>query len=681
MSNKSQQGNVEKKKSKRSWIAVWIPIALVFLIGWTMWYSFQPATVDTSEGLEILRGDTVESVYVNDATQRVGLELSKDYVHEATSPTDKERNLGKQVTFTFSRAQAEDLIKLIETNDPRQGYDVQNPQPTLLGSMLQLLLPIGLLLLGFYWLTTRVSGGRMMGAFGQSKAKEFNRENPEITFADVAGEDEAVEELQEIREFLANPTKFTSIGAKVPRGVLLYGPPGTGKTLLAKAVAGEANVPFFSMSGSEFMELYVGVGASRVRDLFEKAKKSAPAIIFVDEIDAVGRHRGSGIGGGSDEREQTLNQMLVEMDGFDDRTNVLMIAATNRPDILDPALLRPGRFDRQIAVEAPDMKGREAILRVHAKGKPMTSDVDLGQIAKRTPGFTGADLANVLNEAALLTARSNADLIDNRALDEAIDRVIAGPQKRTRVMNDHDKTVTAYHEGGHALCAAALRYTAPVTKVTILPRGRALGYTMVMPTEDRYSKTRNQLLDDLVYALGGRVAEELVFRDPSTGASNDIEKATSIARAMVTDYGMSDRLGPVKLGSGDTEPFVGREMGRPSKENSDAVTAIIDEEIRRFLDEAMREAWEILSRNRHVLDTLAQRLLDEETLNEQQLAEIFTAVIKQDERPVWNYQSDAAVEGTVWGKPVGLDSNSEPNTPEQPAPIHTGDAPQNVSEQ
>lgn len=681
MSKKSQQGNEEKKKSKRSWIALWLPIMLVLLIGWTIWYSFQPATVDTSEGLEILRGDTVKSVYVNDATQRVGLELSKDYVHKATSPTDKERNLGKQVTFTFSRAQAEDLIKLIETNDPRQGYDVQNPQPTLLGSMLQLLLPIGLLLVGFYWLTTRVSGGRMMGAFGQSKAKEFNRENPEITFADVAGEDEAVEELQEIREFLANPTKFTSLGAKVPRGVLLYGPPGTGKTLLAKAVAGEANVPFFSMSGSEFMELYVGVGASRVRDLFEKAKKSAPAIIFVDEIDAVGRHRGSGIGGGSDEREQTLNQMLVEMDGFDDRTNVLMIAATNRPDILDPALLRPGRFDRQIAVEAPDMKGREAILRVHAKGKPMTSDVDLGQIAKRTPGFTGADLANVLNEAALLTARSNADLIDNRALDEAIDRVIAGPQKRTRVMNDHDKTVTAYHEGGHALCAAALRYTAPVTKVTILPRGRALGYTMVMPTEDRYSKTRNQLLDDLVYALGGRVAEELVFRDPSTGASNDIEKATSIARAMVTDYGMSDRLGPVKLGSGDTEPFVGREMGRPSKENSDAVTAIIDEEIRRFLDEAMEEAWEILSRNRGVLDTLAQRLLDEETLNEQQLAEIFTDVVKQDERPVWNYHADAAVDGTVWGKPVGLDAQSEPQTPEQPAPIQTGEAPQNVSEQ
>lgn len=679
--DKNQRSQDKQKKSKRNWLAVWVPIALVFMIGWFMWYSFQPQTVETSEGLDILRDQSVESVTVNDATQRVSVELADDYVHKATSPADKERNLGKNVTFTFSHAQAENLIKLIERIEPRQGYDVENPQPTLLGSMLQLLLPIALLLVGFYWLTTRVSGGRMMGAFGQSKAKEFSRENPEITFADVAGEDEAVEELQEIREFLDNPTKFTSLGAKVPRGVLLYGPPGTGKTLLAKAVAGEANVPFFSMSGSEFMELYVGVGASRVRDLFDKAKKSAPAIIFVDEIDAVGRHRGSGIGGGSDEREQTLNQMLVEMDGFDDRTNVLMIAATNRPDILDPALLRPGRFDRQIAVEAPDMKGREAILRVHAKGKPMTSDVDLGQIAKRTPGFTGADLANVLNEAALLTARSNADLIDNRALDEAIDRVIAGPQKRTRVMNDHDKAVTAYHEGGHALCAAALRYTAPVTKVTILPRGRALGYTMVMPTEDRYSKTRNQLLDDLVYALGGRVAEELVFRDPSTGASNDIEKATSIARAMVTDYGMSDRLGPVKLGSGDTEPFVGREMGRPSSDISDAITASIDEEIRKLLDDAMREAWEILSRNRHVLDTLAQRLLDEETLTENQLAEVFADVIKQDERPVWNYQADAAVENTKWGDPVGLKNSDGAVTPQQPAPIQTGEAPQNVSEQ
>ena len=502
---------------------------------------------------------------------------------------------------------------------------------------------------------TRLSGSRMMGGFTQSRVKEFNQERPDVTFADVAGEDEAVEELEEIREFLSSPDKFHRVGARIPRGVLLYGPPGTGKTLLAKAVAGEAHAPFFSISGSEFMELYVGVGASRVRDLFDRAKKNAPAIIFIDEIDAVGRHRGSGIGGGNDEREQTLNQMLVEMDGFDERANIILIAATNRPDILDPALLRPGRYDRQIAVEAPDLRGREAILKVHAAGKPMTDDVDLRQIAKRTPGFTGADLANVLNEAALLTARSNADLIDNRAIDEAIDRVIAGPQKRTRVMNDHDKAVTAYHEGGHALAAAALNYTDPVTKVTILPRGRALGYTMVMPTEDRFNKTRNQLLDDLVYSMGGRVAEEIVFRDPSTGPANDIQQATKTARAMVTDYGMSDRIGMVKLGESDTEAF-GHGSGEGPRAFSDETSAIIDEEVRRLLDNAMREAWQILTTNRAILDTLAARLLEEETLDEAQLAEIFRDVVKAPERPVWNYQSDAAVPGAVLGNPVGLGS-------------------------
>ena len=515
----------------------------------------------------------------------------------------------------------------------------------------------------FYFIMRSMSGSRMMGGFTQSRAKEFNQERPDVTFADVAGEDEAVEELEEIREFLASPDKFHKVGARIPRGVLLYGPPGTGKTLLAKAVAGEANAPFFSISGSEFMELYVGVGASRVRELFERAKKNAPAIIFVDEIDAVGRHRGSGIGGGNDEREQTLNQLLVEMDGFDERANIILIAATNRPDILDPALLRPGRFDRQIAVEAPDLKGREAILKVHAQGKPLTEQVDLRQIAKRTPGFTGADLANVLNEAALLTARSDMQFIDERAIDEAIDRVIAGPQKRTRVMNDHDKAVTAYHEAGHALAAAALNYTDPVTKVTILPRGRALGYTMVMPTEDRFNKTRNQLLDDLVYGMGGRVAEEIVFRDPSTGPANDIQQATKTARAMVTDYGMSDRIGMVKLGDADTEAF-GHGSGEGPRSFSDETAAIIDEEVRRLLDNAMREAWRILSENRGVLDTLTSRLLEEETLDEAQLAEIFKDVVKAPERPVWNYQSDAAVPGALLGNPVGVVSTEASATSE-----------------
>lgn len=649
----------EKIKNKRPSLG-WVMVPLIMLLagGWFMWGFFSPRAVTTSEGLALISGDTVEQVVLNEGTQQVNLTLTENYVHQSTGGDDKTVDLGKNVYFTYSYVQTKDILDTVADKAPAKGWNAVRPQSGILGGVVQLLISLVILGGAFYFIMRSMSGSRMMGGFTQSRAKEFNQERPDVTFADVAGEDEAVEELEEIREFLASPDKFHKVGARIPRGVLLYGPPGTGKTLLAKAVAGEANAPFFSISGSEFMELYVGVGASRVRELFERAKKNAPAIIFVDEIDAVGRHRGSGIGGGNDEREQTLNQLLVEMDGFDERANIILIAATNRPDILDPALLRPGRFDRQIAVEAPDLKGREAILKVHAQGKPLTQQVDLRQIAKRTPGFTGADLANVLNEAALLTARSNMQFIDERAIDEAIDRVIAGPQKRTRVMNDHDKAVTAYHEAGHALAAAALNYTDPVTKVTILPRGRALGYTMVMPTEDRFNKTRNQLLDDLVYGMGGRVAEEIVFRDPSTGPANDIQQATKTARAMVTDYGMSDRIGIVKLGDADTEAF-GHGSGEGPRSFSDETAAIIDEEVRRLLDNAMREAWRILSENRAVLDTLASRLLEEETLDEAQLAEIFKDVVKAPERPVWNYQSDAAVPGVVLGHPVGIKSEDE----------------------
>ena len=646
----------EKIKNKRpslGWVLV--PLLILLVGGWFLWQTNQPRSVTTSEGLALISGDTVEQVVLNEGTQQVNLTLTESYVHQSTGDDDKTADLGKRVYFTYSYVQTKDILDTVAAKAPAKGWNAVRPQSGALGAIFQLLVPLLILMGAFYFVMRSMSGSRMMGGFTQSRAKEFNQERPDVTFADVAGEDEAVEELEEIREFLASPDKFHKVGARIPRGVLLYGPPGTGKTLLAKAVAGEANAPFFSISGSEFMELYVGVGASRVRELFERAKKNAPAIIFVDEIDAVGRHRGSGIGGGNDEREQTLNQLLVEMDGFDERANIILIAATNRPDILDPALLRPGRFDRQIAVEAPDLKGREAILKVHAQGKPLTAQVDLRQIAKRTPGFTGADLANVLNEAALLTARSNMQFIDERAIDEAIDRVIAGPQKRTRVMNDHDKAVTAYHEAGHALAAAALNYTDPVTKVTILPRGRALGYTMVMPTEDRFNKTRNQLLDDLVYGMGGRVAEEIVFRDPSTGPANDIQQATKTARAMVTDYGMSDRIGMVKLGDADTEAF-GHGSGEAPRAFSDETAAIIDEEVRRLLDNAMREAWRILSENRGVLDTLASRLLEEETLDEAQLAEIFKDVVKAPERPVWNYESDAAVPGALMGNPVGVGS-------------------------
>ncbi|WP_370616515.1 ATP-dependent zinc metalloprotease FtsH [Mumia sp. Pv 4-285] len=516
-----------------------------------------------------------------------------------------------------------------------KSYDVDIPKPSFLGSMLGLLLPFALIFLLFIFLMNSMQGGggRVM-QFAKSKAKLVAKDTPQTTFADVAGADEAVEELGEIKEFLADPQKFQAVGAKIPKGVLLYGPPGTGKTLLARAVAGEAGVPFYSISGSDFVEMFVGVGASRVRDLFEQAKENAPAIIFIDEIDAVGRHRGAGLGGGHDEREQTLNQLLVEMDGFDVRGGVILIAATNRPDVLDPALLRPGRFDRQIGVEAPDLKGRIQILRVHSAGKPLDADVDLESVARRTPGFSGADLANVLNEAALLTARSASQKIDNRALDEAIDRVVAGPQKRTRLMSEHERKITAYHEGGHALVAAALPGSDPVHKITIMPRGRALGYTMVLPDEDRYSQTRAEMLDKLAYMMGGRAAEELVFHNPTTGAANDIEKATTLARAMVTQYGMTERIGAVRLGENGSEPFLGRDIGH-SRNYSEELAAIVDDEVTKFISFAHQEAFDILAENRDVLDTLVLALLERETLDKGEVAAIFEALRRRSPRPAW----------------------------------------------
>ncbi len=520
-----------------------------------------------------------------------------------------------------------------------KGYTVSPSKQSPFVGILLSLLPFVLIVVVFLFLMNQMQGGgsRVMN-FGKSKAKLITKDTPKTTFADVAGADEAVEELHEIKEFLQEPAKFQAVGAKIPKGVLLYGPPGTGKTLLARAVAGEAGVPFYSISGSDFVEMFVGVGASRVRDLFEQAKANAPAIVFVDEIDAVGRHRGAGLGGGHDEREQTLNQLLVEMDGFDVKGGVILIAATNRPDILDPALLRPGRFDRQIAVDRPDMQGRLEILKVHQKGKPVAPDVDLSAVARRTPGFTGADLSNVLNEAALLTARSDKKLIDNHMLDEAIDRVVAGPQKRTRIMSDKEKKITAYHEGGHALVAAASPNSDPVHKITILSRGRALGYTMVLPDEDKYSTTRNEMLDQLAYMLGGRAAEELVFHDPTTGAANDIEKATTTARAMVTQYGMTERLGAIKFGGDNTEPFLGREMAH-QRDYSEEVAALVDEEVKKLIENAHNEAWEILVENRDVLDNLVLALLEKETLGKEEIAEIFAPIVKRPPRPAWTGSS------------------------------------------
>ena len=595
------------------------------------------STIDTSSGLALLKSAKgVERVTIIDGNQVVQVRLNRDYVQAPRIAGESEYNAGKRVQFTYVTAQAKEVNELVQKANPKGGYDSVVPTTSWWSSFLQILLLSAVFLGAMWFVMGRMQGGSRGGLFsiGRSKSQIGSKEMPDVTFDDVAGVDEAVEELQEIREFLSEPAKFKAVGAKIPRGVLLYGPPGTGKTLLAKAVAGEAGVPFFSMSGSEFIEMFVGVGASRMRDLFEQAKAAAPAIIFVDEIDAVGRSRASGATtGGHDEAGQTLNQMLVEMDGFGTGSNVIVIAATNRPDVLDPALLRPGRFDRQVAVEAPDMAGRLAILKVHAKGKPMTDDVDLALVAKRTPGFTGAELANVLNEAALLTARANAHMIDNRALDEAIDRVIAGPQKRTRVMNDHEKSITAYHEAGHALCAAAGAYSDPVTKVTILPRGRALGYTQVMPSDDKYSVTRNELLDQLVYAMGGRAAEEIIFDDPTSGASNDIEKATAIARRMVTEYGMSDLLGTVRLGKNDDGDAMAS-LGGPGY--SEAVSAQIDEQVRALVESAYQDALQILVRNRPVLDRLAQQLLKKETILEGELAQIFTPVAKQPKRPRWH---------------------------------------------
>src|SRR4051794_15238085 len=606
---------------------IWIVIVVgLLLVAFATLAPGGAARIDTDKGLELLASNKVEQAKIFDGENRVDLTL-KDNLQ--VDGQDK----GKSVQFFFVDARGQDVVKAVTDAKPAQGFTDQPIESNWFSGLLSLLIPVILLGALFWFLMTRMQGGgSKIMQFGKSKAKMVSKDMPQVTFADVAGSDEAVEELQEIKEFLQEPAKFQAVGAKIPKGVLLYGPPGTGKTLLARAVAGEAGVPFFSISGSDFVEMFVGVGASRVRDLFEQAKSNAPAIIFVDEIDAVGRHRGAGIGGGNDEREQTLNQLLVEMDGFDANANVILIAATNRPDVLDPALLRPGRFDRQVGVDAPDLQGRKQILEVHGKGKPLAKGVNLEVLARKTPGFTGADLANVLNEAALLTARSDAQLIDNRALDEAVDRVIAGPQRRTRLMNDKEKLITAYHEAGHALAAASMRHTDPVTKITILPRGRALGYTMVLPLEDKYSITRNELLDQLAYAMGGRVAEEIVFHDPTTGASNDIEKATSIARKMVTEYGMSSDIGSVKLGQANGEMFLGRDMGH-QRDYSERIAERVDTEVRELIEKAHDEAWEVLNENRAVLDRLAAQLLEHETLDHNQIAEIFVDVKKLPERP------------------------------------------------
>ena len=607
---------MDLKRIFRGWVLAILFVAIILVILYKLVNTGpEYKLVPTSQAIAAIQSGNVKSVTLTDVDQTIQLTTKSGANWESSW-------VGAQGTQLADDLQAQ----VAKHTLPASAYTVKVPKSSSFWTLIFSYLPFLIIFLLFMVFLNQMQGGgsRVMN-FGKSKAKLITKDTPKTTFADVAGADEAIEELQEIKEFLQSPGKFQAIGAKIPKGVLLYGPPGTGKTLLARAVAGEAGVPFYSISGSDFVEMFVGVGASRVRDLFEQAKANAPAIVFVDEIDAVGRHRGAGFGGGHDEREQTLNQLLVELDGFDVKGGVIVIAATNRPDILDPALLRPGRFDRQIVVAQPDLAGRRGILKVHARGKPFAPDVDLDIIARRTAGFTGADLANVINEGALLTARHNGTLITMGNLEESIDRVMAGPERKSVLLSERERKLIAYHEGGHALVGAALPNADPVHKITIIPRGRALGYTASAPAEDKFLVTRSEMMDQLAMLLGGRTAEELVFHEPTTGAANDIEKASSIARGMITEYGMSERLGARKFGTGDGEPFLGREMSH-TRDYSEEIASTIDEEVRRLIESAHDEAWEILVQYREVLDDLVLKLMDKETLSRKEVLAIFAPV-------------------------------------------------------
>ena len=610
---------------------VWILVVLLlyFLISMLFDDTRGYTEVPTSKAVSQISAGNVEKADLEDKEQRLKLTLR--------DPIEQDGQKVTQIISQFPAAATGDIYRQLQDQiDNKTEFNTTVTQESFLTQILIFLIPLGLLLILLMWMMNNVQGGgnRVLN-FGKSRAKQLPKDMPKTTFADVAGVDEAVEELYEIKDFLQNPARYQALGAKIPKGVLLYGPPGTGKTLLARAVAGEAGVPFYSISGSDFVEMFVGVGASRVRDLFEQAKQNAPCIIFVDEIDAVGRQRGAGLGGGHDEREQTLNQLLVEMDGFDARGGIILIAATNRPDILDPALLRPGRFDRQIPVSAPDLMGRKKILEVHSKGKPLDPDVDLHSLAKRTVGMSGADLANVINEAALLTARTNGTTINGAALEESVDRVIGGPARKSRIISEKEKKITAYHEGGHALAAWAMPDLEPVYKLTILPRGRTGGHALVVPEDDKQLMTRSEMIARLVFALGGRSAEELVFHEPTTGAVSDIEQATKIAKAMVTEYGMSARLGAVKYGQDQGDPFLGRSMGH-APDYSLEVAHEIDEEVRKLIEAAHTEAWDVLNTYRDILDNLVMELLEKETLQRKDLERIFSGVEKRPRITAFN---------------------------------------------
>ena len=561
----------------------------------------KPSEISYSSFLQHVQQDEIKQVTIVDNVISGKLKDGKDF--STVAPNDSK------------------LVEKLESKNVDIKAELP-PQPPWWMSILSSLLPM-LIIVGLWFMFMNqggAGGGKVMN-FGKSRARRYDEEKLQVKFKDVAGVEEAKQELEEVVEFLKHPQKYNELGAKIPKGVLLYGPTGTGKTLLAKAVAGEAGMPFFSISGSDFVEMFVGVGASRVRDLFDQAKKNAPCIVFIDEIDAVGRQRGAGLGGGHDEREQTLNQMLVEMDGFSANEGIIMIAATNRPDILDPALLRPGRFDRQIVVDRPDIKGRTAILGVHIKGKPIGDDVNLDVIAQRTPGFTGADLSNLVNEAALLTARKDKKVINMPEMEEAAERVIMGPERKSRVISDKEKRLTAYHEGGHTIVGMLLEHTDPVHKVTIIPRGRAGGYTLSLPKEDKYYATRSEMLDELKVLLGGRVAEALVLKEISSGASNDLQRATQLARQMICEYGMSDNIGPVTFGHRQDQVFLGRDIAR-DKDYSEEVAAEIDKEVRSFMEDAYAATEQLLSENIDKLHVIAQALMEKETLDEEEINQL-----------------------------------------------------------
>lgn len=624
------------------------PVVLYPLIGllagllavFMFWPTSEPSELRLDEFEQAVADDRVEWVRMSDRDNRIEGAMVDGEIFKVTYP----REYASELT---SKIREKPGIR-VEVVSQRETF-----WQSLIYNLIQWTVLIGAFALLLWFIVLKAGdGGLGRAGFGRSKARRSLKDEPQATFADIAGLDEAVEELAEIRDYLEAPERFRELGAKVPRGVLLVGPPGTGKTLLARAVAGEANVPFYSISGSDFVEMFVGVGASRIRDLFARAKEESPAIIFIDEIDAVGRQRGTGLGGGHDEREQTLNQLLVEMDGFETGTGVVLMGATNRADILDPALLRPGRFDRQVFVDLPDFAGRLGILKVHAAGKPIAEAVDLEVLARRTPGFTGADLANMVNEAALLAARRGAKEITMAEMDEAIDRVMAGPERKTRVISEHEKKVIAYHESGHALVGHVLPNADPIHKISIIPRGRALGYTLALPESDRYLLTRSELRDRLATLMGGRVAEEMIFEEPTTGAQDDLRAAADLARQMVTEYGMSDAIGPVSLAGPAGEVFLGRDYAA-SREHSDDVAAEVDREVRRFIEEARDEAKEILLQNREVLDRLATELIAKETLDTAEVREVF------EEVPAWR-SSDSKETGVEGGDLHGTGERAGP---------------------